>query len=358
MVDPTPDARSPLTEVMPAKSQRKAPRSKHAKILQSFLGILIGLASVFLIILAGSLGSVRQLTAPGGRDGSLPAAESSPAQPGPSTSPSTTQDEAFDNSKTYINTAPAAPALPPSKDPPSTGSVMVAFPSRVPILKGGVAAHDIHGFGAIVCPDSRALAAWVDSFPAPKSGGESDEVSKGNASGIGALRHYGCSYFPPGTPMISDGGSPSDSWVVVRVNLSDGRTVSGVTFSDWIVQNEQQSEGSPERSEPSTPTALRVSVEQLYRDYQSSTSEGDQDYKGKLLEVSGRVDSIYTDFLDVTYIRLEGSNDSEHAAAHVMRSEKSKVAELSKGEPITLLCSGNGVMNDIPLLADCVIQLK
>ncbi|MGA9668080.1 MAG: hypothetical protein WBQ94_02665 [Terracidiphilus sp.] len=151
--------------------------------------------------------------------------------------PSVNQDQAFDNSKAYISSAPASP-IPASN---GSGTILVSSPSRVPILKGDVKAANLHGFGAVVCPDSKTFAAFVD-IPNQNSGDESDQTTKKPTSDIDNFRRYGCSYFPPDTPMASDGGDPSGSLVSVRVDLHGDRTVTGVTFSNWIVQNERQRE--------------------------------------------------------------------------------------------------------------------
>jgi hypothetical protein len=186
-------------------------------------------------------------------DGTRRSADSSPS---PSTPPSATQDETFDASKASINTAPTSPI--PSSN--GSGTMWVSSPSEVPMLKGDVNAANVRGFGVIICPDSKAFAAYLDTFDAPNKKTTSDLETN--------MRRFGCSYFPPSTPMVSEGGDPKGSLVAVKVNLSDNRTVVGVTFSNWIVQNEQQREKAIQQpltekqttqSEPQTaPTVYQV----------------------------------------------------------------------------------------------------
>lgn len=159
-------------------------------------------------------------------DGSMRSADSSPSH---STSASKAENDTFDNSKSYINTAPAAPI--PSSN--GSGTMLVSSPSSVPMLKGDVNAANLRGFGAVICPDSKAFAAYIDTF-------DSRPDDKKTTSDIETMRRFGCSYFPPATPMVSEGGDPKGSLVAVKVTLPDGRTISGVTFSNWIVPNEQQ----------------------------------------------------------------------------------------------------------------------
>lgn len=157
------------------------------------------------------------------------------SEPEKTTTPSVNQDQAFDNSKIYINTAPASP-IPTSN---GSGTLLVSSPSTVPILKGNVRAANLHGFGAVICPDSKAFAAFCD-IPTGDSDEESNKTNKRTVSDTATFKRYGCSYFPPDTPIVSEGGDPNGSLVTVKVNLDDGRTISGVTFSTWIAENEQR----------------------------------------------------------------------------------------------------------------------
>jgi hypothetical protein len=167
-------------------------------------------------------------------DGSWRSADSNTAQPGSSTPTSPTGNETFDNSKEYINTTPASPIPPTNSASPSAGSLMVAISSREPILKGNVTAANTHGFGAVICPDSKTFAAYADAF-IPNS----DEANKKTTSDYETMRRFGCSYFPPGTSMVSEGGNPAGSLAVVTTSLPDGRTIKGVVFPNEIVQAQQ-----------------------------------------------------------------------------------------------------------------------
>lgn len=139
----------------------------------------------------------------------------------------------------HINKVPATP-IPPSNGP---GSIFITIPSREPILKGNVVAANFRGkgMGAVICPDSNTFGAWMDS-ETPSSGGGSnpeDNMSgQSEAEMVKTLKPYGCSYVPPGTPMVSEGGNPSGSLAVVNVNLSDGTVIKGVVFPNSIVQNQ------------------------------------------------------------------------------------------------------------------------
>ena len=59
------------------------------------------------------------------------------------------------------------------------------------------------------------------------------------------LKLYGCSYVPPGTPLVSEGANAQNSLAVVTVTLPDGTTIHGVTFPSMFVRSQVQPVQSP-----------------------------------------------------------------------------------------------------------------
>ncbi len=108
---------------------------------------------------------------------------------------------------------------------------------------------------------------------------------------------------------------------------------------------------------PSVPSpAQNVSAERLFLDYQKNEVSADSMYKGRSLAVTGTVSSINKDFTDSVYLVLETSNEFMGVHANLRGSEASKASVLSKGEIVTVVCEGNGMIVGSPMLADCVIQ--
>jgi hypothetical protein len=104
------------------------------------------------------------------------------------------------------------------------------------------------------------------------------------------------------------------------------------------------------------PVAIQVSAEQLYVDYAKNEVAADRVYKNRILAVSGSVQSINKDFVDDIYLVLDTSNEFDDVQAHLRSSEESRAASLSRGEFITVVCTGNGMIVSSPMLKDCVIQ--
>jgi hypothetical protein len=143
----------------------------------------------------------------------------------------------------HINLNP--PTYVPSSNT-SPGHLLLNMPSPTPILEGSVvAASDIGGSGAIICPNADDFAGWIDTTAkAPHQNPDID---------IGAfLKPYGCSYLPPGTPMVSEGGNSVGSLVIVETKLSDGTMLKGVTFPNMIAQDQQQGRANQQQQQQQT----------------------------------------------------------------------------------------------------------
>jgi hypothetical protein len=133
----------------------------------------------------------------------------------------------------HINKPPDVPLRAATSS--DLGTLLVTIPSPIagPTLMGPVmAASDSQGDGAIICPDANAMALAFSSI-----GANHKEESIG-----ASLKPYGCSYFPPGTPMVSEGRNAANTLAIVTVELSDGSKLNGVTFPSYIVQSQQQRE--------------------------------------------------------------------------------------------------------------------
>lgn len=104
---------------------------------------------------------------------------------------------------------------------------------------------------------------------------------------------------------------------------------------------------------------MPVTAKELHQDYIANEVAADDKYKGKLLAVGGTVASIDKDFLDNVVVKITwpGNEDFglEDVAATLRESEKSKAAQLQKGQVIVARCTGNGMVVRSPMLSDCVV---
>jgi len=107
---------------------------------------------------------------------------------------------------------------------------------------------------------------------------------------------------------------------------------------------------------PPTGPALPVSTLQLFDDYHANEVAADNQYKGKLLEVSGVVSSINKDLTDSVYLALRTPNQFMEIHAELQKQDVQKAARLAKGTKVVVICQGNGMIVGSVMLNDCALK--
>ncbi len=122
-------------------------------------------------------------------------------------------------------------------------------------------------------------------------------------------------------------------------------------------QQTTASSSSQEREVEQTVVAMKVSSETLRKAYSANQVSADQMYEGKLLEISGTVDTIGKDILDEAYITFEANDpyafDKVQCMFKIMN--EGDLATLSKGQPITVQGTMSGVVISGPLVRNCKV---
>jgi hypothetical protein len=100
----------------------------------------------------------------------------------------------------------------------------------------------------------------------------------------------------------------------------------------------------------STP-AIKISASQLFQEYENNEVAADEKYKGKSLEVSGRVGSIGKDFLDTIYVAISRGGEFEifHVQCFFEDKYKQEAASLSKGQQVIIRGRCEGKMGNVML---------
>ena len=114
-------------------------------------------------------------------------------------------------------------------------------------------------------------------------------------------------------------------------------------------------------SSASTPAAaaappISVSAVELARAYERNEAAADAAYKGRLLQVTGVVDSIDKDLFDNTVVHLDGVNTFLSVAAQLEESEEQQAIALRKGQTVTVLCRGDSEVIGAPRLDECTFH--
>jgi hypothetical protein len=126
-----------------------------------------------------------------------------------------------------------------------------------------------------------------------------------------------------------------------------------------LTNDEKQAGGVAARTPAkaaAAPSALAVDNMTLWRDYEANEVAADNKYKGRILAVGGRVDSIDKNFADEIIVRLSSPNQFMTTMATMEKSQAGQAAQLSKGETVTLVCEGQGRIMGAPSLGGCVFK--
>lgn len=108
--------------------------------------------------------------------------------------------------------------------------------------------------------------------------------------------------------------------------------------------------------EPSVSDYQDVSAAELFSAYDGNEVAADERFKGKLLGVQGKIQSIDKDAFQHIVIRLATKNQFMPISATINPVDKGTAALLSKGETTRLYCEGAGRVIGSPVLKECFID--
>jgi hypothetical protein len=111
----------------------------------------------------------------------------------------------------------------------------------------------------------------------------------------------------------------------------------------------------PEITKPAA-VVVDVTAKQLLADYQENEIAADAKYKGQALRVKGKVTRISKDIFDAPLVDLATSNQFMPVYATFASEGARALAELKRGQQVTVRCRSKGVSMAHPLLEDCVLD--
>lgn len=99
---------------------------------------------------------------------------------------------------------------------------------------------------------------------------------------------------------------------------------------------------------------LLVSVDEITKTYEENQVSGDQKYFDKKMNVTGTISKINSGIGNVPYLSMAGPRMFSSAVARFERPDIDRIAKLKKGQKISLVCIGGGVVLSSPALNGCV----
>jgi hypothetical protein len=109
-------------------------------------------------------------------------------------------------------------------------------------------------------------------------------------------------------------------------------------------------------AEPAKPAeVISFTAKDLFDAYDGNEVATDISLKGKIVQVTGRVQSINKDVFGSIYVNLATANQFMSAAMHVVKSEEAKMAALRKGQLVVFRCPKMQRWVGSPSGSDCVL---
>lgn len=144
--------------------------------------------------------------------------------------------------------------------------------------------------------------------------------------------------------------------VGMKVLIGFGIFVAAIGFlADYGEKNKATNTTAPTQK-AATEQAITVTTAQLFSDYEQNEARADNAYKGKLLSLKARVQSIDKDFMDNVVLMLATRNEFMPIHATIEKDQAQKAINLNKGDTVNLNCRGKGKVVGTPVLDDCTIQ--
>lgn len=100
---------------------------------------------------------------------------------------------------------------------------------------------------------------------------------------------------------------------------------------------------------------IEITAHQLCDAYENNEVRADEVYKGRTLVITGRVDSISKDVMNDMFVSLSTPYYCLHVRGNIPDSQKANMAVISKGDKITIRCTGGGLWINSPVGNDCVL---
>ncbi len=130
-----------------------------------------------------------------------------------------------------------------------------------------------------------------------------------------------------------------------------------VAMSIGISDSPSSSTNSYQGSQPTTasePAPIVVTATKLMADYNANEVAADAQYKGRIVDVSGTINSIGKDILDTPYVALTTNEYYSVVQCMFSKSDQAQLASLAKDTKITLRGRVSGKLGNI-IVRDCSI---
>jgi hypothetical protein len=99
--------------------------------------------------------------------------------------------------------------------------------------------------------------------------------------------------------------------------------------------------------------AVKVTAAEIVSVYKANEVAGDEKFKGKKIEITGKIESIDSSIGDAPVVRLASD---VFMGVMLYDIPKGEAAKLEKGKDATFVCKGDGELAGAPILRECKIK--
>lgn len=131
-------------------------------------------------------------------------------------------------------------------------------------------------------------------------------------------------------------------------------TLWGKNLSDEVKAQAEKRE--KERQEIREGPATKVTAAALYKEYDANALAADAKYKGKVLEVTGRIERVNAEGFTAT-VELKTDAEDETVDCMFALEQQHELVNLKPGQQVTIRGRGTGrVGSDSPTLESCILM--
>tara|TARA_Y100000589_G_scaffold281807_1_gene278937 strand:- start:302 stop:736 length:435 start_codon:yes stop_codon:yes gene_type:complete len=140
----------------------------------------------------------------------------------------------------------------------------------------------------------------------------------------------------------------------MRINNTLKNTISAGTLTIFIILGggSFDTDGGAEKISAATPDYV-LSADTLFKAYDQNSVAADAKYEGKIVKVSGTIQSIGKDITDTAYLVIGGSGFLDGVQCMLPVGQESSVANVSKGQYVTLKGKVSGAIMGNVIVRNC-----
>jgi hypothetical protein len=134
---------------------------------------------------------------------------------------------------------------------------------------------------------------------------------------------------------MSGNGETTDNQELAASDANTQSEPSEQSADETAAQEEEADEPAPE---PAEPKAIKVPAKKILKEFEENEAAADAKYKGKVIEVTGKVDKVDTEIWDDEQyvVRVNGGGDWDFLSVNCNDLPASAVTSLKKGQDVTV----------------------